>query len=83
MRWVYYNELFLNVIGNLPASVVYGSIFEHTKKKMPWFALFITMSTNLLGFTFIIIAAIFRFKKKDNVNIIEEKDINDQSKKQE
>lgn len=50
---------------------------------MPWFALFITMSTNLLGFTFIIIAAIFRFKKKDNVNIIEGKDINDQSKKQE
>ena len=26
-------NFFLNVIGNLPASVVYGSIFEHTKKK--------------------------------------------------
>ena len=75
-------NFFLNVIGNLPASVVYGSIYEHTKKKVPWFALFITMSTNLLGFAFIIIAAVFRFKKENTVHIIEEKHNNDNSIKQ-
>ena len=53
----------LNMLGNLPASSIYGIIYEKTKDKYSNMAMVITMSYNILGFVFILIGLIYRFKK--------------------
>ena len=69
--WYTITNFLLNVIGNLPATFVYGAIYEKAKYSMPVFALLITMATNIIGFAFIIIATIYRWKKKD-IEVIKE-----------
>ena len=51
--WYTITNFLLNVIGNLPATFVYGAIYEKAKYSMPVFALLITMATNIIGFAFI------------------------------
>lgn len=72
--WYTITNFLLNVIGNLPATFVYGAIYEKAKYSMPVFALLITMATNIIGFAFIIIATIYRWKKKD-IEDVKENDI--------
>ena len=50
MRLVYDNKFFIEC--NLPATFVYGAIYEKAKYSMPVFALLITMATNIIGFAF-------------------------------
>lgn len=63
-------NFFLNLIGNLPASSVYGLIFENTKDTQPSLAMFLTMAYNLVGLLFVILGAVFRLRKKDKDTII-------------
>ena len=53
----------LNMLGNLPASSVYGIIYEKTKDKYSNMAMVVTMSYNIAGFVFVLIGMVYRFKK--------------------
>ena len=57
-------NFFLNILGNLPAASVYGMIYEKTKVNFPHMAMIITMSYNIVGFVFVLLGMVFRFKKK-------------------
>ena len=57
-------NFFLNILGNLPAASVYGMIYEKTEKTYPNMAMMITMSYNIVGFIFVMLGMVFRFKKK-------------------
>ena len=69
-------NFFLNILGNLPAASAYGIIYEKTKKTNPRMAMIITMSYNLVGFIFVMLGMVFRFKKKSaNANKEQEKKV--------
>ena len=53
----------LNMLGNLPASSIYGIIYKTTKDKYNNMAMVITMSYNIVGFVFLLIAMVYQFKK--------------------
>ena len=55
----------LNLIGNLPASSVYGLIYENTKSTHNTYAMFFTMSYNVVGLIFVILGMVFRLNKND------------------
>lgn len=55
----------LNLIGNLPASSVYGLIYQNTKSTHNTYAMFFTMSYNVVGLIFVILGMVFRLKKND------------------
>ena len=72
----------LNLIGNFPASYVYSIISDLFSKNLDKkeqyksfiYALIISMGYNFIGFIFILIAGVFRFKIKgdlsnDKINI--------------
>ena len=58
-------NFFLNLVGNLPAAPIYGFIFERTETTHNTYAMFFTMSYNLVGLIFVILGMVFRLKKKD------------------
>lgn len=72
-------NFFLNLIGNLPASSVYGLIYENTKDTHPFLAMFLTMAYNFVGLAFVILGAIFRLRKKDK-NTIQAKEEEEKEK---
>ena len=53
----------LNMLGNLPASSIYGIIYKNTKDKYNNMAMVITMSYNIVGFVFLLVAMVYQFKK--------------------
>ena len=55
----------LNLTGNLPAASAYGAIYEATKYTHDTWAMMFTMDYNCIGFVFVVIAMIFRLRKKD------------------
>ena len=55
----------LNLIGNLPASSVYGLIYQNTKSTHNTYAMFFTMSYNVVGLIFVILGMVFRLNKND------------------
>ena len=55
----------LNLIGNLPASSVYGLIYQNTKRTHNTYAMFFTMSYNVVGLIFVILGMVFRLNKND------------------
>lgn len=55
----------LNLIGNLPASSVYGLIYENTEHTHNTYAMFFTMSYNVVGLIFVILGMVFRLNKND------------------
>lgn len=55
----------LNLTGNLPAASVYGAIYDATKNTHKTWAMMFTMAYNCVGFLFVVLAMIFRLRKKD------------------
>ena len=55
----------LNLIGNLPASSVYGLIYQNTEHTHNTYAMFFTMSYNVVGLIFVILGMVFRLNKND------------------
>ena len=55
----------LNLIGNLPASSVYGLIYQSTEHTHNTYAMFFTMSYNVIGLLFVILGMVYRLKKND------------------